>query len=78
MSQNSATDRKKYVTEAFQSNSSTDLSITNNKERMKTFKTLSLKGNSIMEHLLSGCKEKPLKRQTSMLYHSQKWDFGPI
>jgi len=78
MSQNSATERKKYATEVFQSDSSTDLSITNNKERMKTFKTLSLKGNSIMEHLFSGCKGKPLKRQSSLLYHSQKWDFAPI
>lgn len=41
---------------------------------MKDFKTLSLKRNSVMDNLLSCHTDKSIEKQTSMLFHSQKWN----
>lgn len=57
----SASDKPKTISEAMISDISTDLSIKNNKERMRQFKNLSLKGNSLMDHIFSHLNSKILK-----------------
>jgi len=78
MSQILTTSKQLFTPELVRSDSSSDLSAKNNKERMKDFKTLSLKRNSVMEHLFSFQAEKGLKKQSSTLFHSQKWGFAPL
>ena len=45
---------------------------------MKEFKTLCLERNSVMDHLLSCRRDKAISKQTSVLFHSQKWNLDPI
>lgn len=78
MSRFQTSERRESISKAIISDFSSDISLKNNKERIREFKNLSLKGNSVMEHIFSHGRPKNLKAQSSTLFYSQKWDFAAV
>lgn len=60
-------------------NSSTfsDVSSKNNRERMISFKGLSTKKNTVMEHLLHFQEDKDSKAKSSPIIGEEQWSFKP-
>ena len=62
---------------AHNSSTSSDVSSKNNRERMLSFKGLSTKKNTVMEHLLHFQEDKDSKAQSSPIIGEEQWGFKP-
>lgn len=70
MSQIKVHKKHQSISHAARSDSSNNSSTQKNRERVEEFKKISLKRNSLMEHLLANENAKNFKAQTSILFHS--------
>jgi hypothetical protein len=60
------------------SDTSSETSDPKNKERLRSFKEISAKKGSFMQHILHSHEPAERKTQSSTLFQSERWNFKPI